>query len=196
MGHNLTERRARELAPAERRRAAAGWVLLPNGKVETPQTPAAVAARGSIIHGRCGRRPDCGRRVTFDPALWCAHGHATTALSQLLDSYRCGLVPCRLDWAPETYRSGMPLGAYLSMGGAQVVVTCHCRGFKPQRLPVQVFARQVIKAVGVAALAIPAPPACPPAPVQLSAELIRGTCPACKERRWRILLYREKVSTP
>ena len=189
MGHNISDRRAREMELAERSRAVAGWVLRPDGKVEQPQTPAALAARRAVLLGRCGKRPDCGRRVTFDAALWCARGHATTPLKDLLETYRCGLIPCRLDWAPERYPSGLPLGAWLAIPEAQVVVACSCQGFKPQRLPVQTFARRVVESLGPAALAIPAAPARPPEPVALSPSLIRGPCPCCRESRWRIRLH-------
>ncbi len=192
MGHNTSERRERELEAEARRHASAGWLLQADGKVEEPQTPAGVLARGSVLTGRCGKRPDCGRRVRFDARAWCASGHGVTPLADILDSYRCGLVPCRLDWAPETYPSGLPLGAYLSDPAANVIVSCGCGGLKPRRYPVRAFARLVVQGGGSAALALPAPPARPPAPVALSPGLIRGACPACGDRRWRITLFRSQ----
>ena len=189
MGHNVSERRARELELAERSRAQSGWVVQKDGTVDLPQTPAGVLARGSKLTGRCGRRPDCGRRVTFDAAMWCRSGHALTRLEDVLDSYRCGLLPCRLDWAPEIYPGGPPLGAHLSDAGAHVTVACDCGGFRPLGFSVRRFAELVAQASGPTALIIPPVPPIPrEGPLRYPPRLIRGACPACGERRWRILV--------
>ena len=187
MGNNLTDRRVRELAGAERGRLISGWLLPSDGRVEEPQTPAALLARGATLQARCGKRPDGGRRVTFDAAAGCDAGHGLTDLKEVLPAYRCGLIPCRLDWLSERYPSGRPLGTYLRDAKASVVVTCESGELRPKHHPVRTFAEAVVAGEGPAALAWPVEPA-REGPVILPTRLIRGACPWCKERRWRILL--------
>ena len=195
MGHNLTDRKARELEAAERSRLVCGWVVTKEGRVDEPQTPAGVLARGATLQARCGKRPDCGRRVTFDAALWCAAGHGSEALCEVLSAHRCGLVPCRLNWLSERYPAGRPLGTYLHDEKASVVVCCSCGELKPKRFTIRAFAKAVVTGEGPAALAWPVQPVREGA-VTLPVRLVRGVCPWCREKRWRILLFPTPHRTP
>ena len=187
MGHNLTDRKARELDAAERSRLVSGWTVTKDGRVEQPQTPAAVRARGAHLEARCGKREDCKRRVTFDAVLWCERGMGLLPLSEVLAAYRCSLIPCRLDWRPESYPQGSPLGAVLYDPGATVTVSCACGRLKPQTFPIKSFAEFVARA-DPRNLAIPAN--------RLPSSLVRGVCPWCRERQWRFGVHRTPHRSP
>lgn len=195
MGHNTSERKLRHLEAEQASRRSRGWVLTKDGRVEEPRTAAGVLARGATLQGRCGKRPDCGRRVTFDAAHWCAAGHGLTDLSDILPTYRCGLVPCRLDWLPERYPAGRPLGTYLHDEAASVVIGCECGEFKPKRYTLRAFAEAVLTGEGSKAWSWPLEPV-REGPVRLPARMVRGVCPWCRERRWRILLFKTPPNVP
>ena len=125
---------------------------------------------------------------------WCAAGHGLTDLREVLAAYRCGLVPCRLNWLAERHPAGRPLGTYLHDEKASVVVSCECGELKPKRYAVRAFAKAVVAGEGTAALAWPLQPV-REGPVTLPWRMIRGVCPACRERRWRILLFKSSLRT-
>lgn len=179
MGHNVSERKLRELDAVQRSRLAAGWVVEKDGRVTQPQTPAAVRSRGAVLIARCTKREDCYRRVTFDPELWCARGLGLTPLAEVLAAYRCAVLPCRLDWLPERFPAGSPVGAHLHDEAAKIVVTCPCGAMRPRTFTLRRFAELTAHA-GPARLAVPAE--------HLPPSLIRGACSWCRERRWRFRL--------
>ena len=175
MSHNYSDRKLHALDAAELSRLVSRWIFGKDSRVEEPQTPAGVLARGATLQARCGKRSDCGRRVTFDAAQWCDAGHALTALSDVLLAYACGLVPCRLQWLPERYPAGRPFGTYLRDGKASVVVRCECREFKPKEYPLLTFVKAMLAGAGPGALAWPLEPVrLGEGPVILPARMVRG----------------------
>jgi hypothetical protein len=97
-----------------------GWTLI-GGRLVPDKTPAGLVARGGVMKGRC-QTHECWRKVAFDPQDWIHRGYADTSLVELMRTYRCGRIGCKLHF-DESYADGVPLQTYVG-GTETAVITC------------------------------------------------------------------------
>ncbi len=125
VGHNLTDRKLRELSARAASDGLKGWNRTRDGKLEPVQTVAGCIARGVLVTGRCTKHAGCDRRVQVDLAFWADHGFALMLWNDLVQQFSCGrLGGCGLDFRaynPE----GTPLVAMAE--APDTLVTFYCQ---------------------------------------------------------------------
>lgn len=161
-----------------------GWVVF-DTLLQPGATVGAYFARGREVRGVCHQK-DCRRRCELDLARLIKHGMENALVSDLSPLMRCNRFGgCAMTLREDGGRE-LTLGMLAAKPFARLAVTCgQCRQERTMSVTA-VIARLEKEKTGGRGTSLDKLP-----------ELIRGACPACQGRRWRVdVVWRDPALIP